>query len=319
MTSAFNARIVIVTIGTPTALPNGAQGPVLVQQQALTFISDGSAPGLDIRIRGQKLATPESSACTIRISNLTRAHKNAIMTGSTPLTLSKNPNRQPVPVTVSVGRAIGVGREASFAPFQLFSGFCWASEVSSPPDITITLTSTTQNLAASTLQPNNFGALATIGSISNQIAQLYGLTPNVTTSQVGKQIVNFSYTGGVQSAINKLSQCGLIRVHVDGAVPGGKLNVYDIGSTVGNVAAFNLNIQNSMVGIPEATESGISARMLIRPEPQIGGAINITSAINPAVNGSYHIHTMNFDIATRDDPFWYELFCDNTKYVQGGS
>lgn len=294
MTTAFNARIIIVTI--------------IIDGVPQVFQSNGAVPGLDIRAYGQHNATPESSICTIKISNLTRDQKNKIMTGASPMTISQNPDRKPIPVTLSVGRV------NTFTPFQLFSGTCWASAVTAPPDITVILTSTTQNLAAASLQPVNQGALTTIGGIALGISNFYGLVLNIDTDLIGKQIANFNYTGGLQSALNKLARCGDLRVHIEGSV----LNVYDIGDARPGVQPFILNLQNNMIGIPEAVEMGVNARMLIRPEVKIGGPITIQSAVNPAVNGNYFISTMAFNVASRDDPFWYDLYCGNNNYIQGG-
>ncbi len=260
--------------------------------------------GLDIRAQGQKFAGPESNTCTIQISNLTRAQKNWLLTVASPLTTSQQPNRKPVLVTLSVGR------QNVFQPFLLFQGYCWASKVTMPPDIGIILTSTTNNLQASSLQPQNFGALTDLRTISSQIAAQYGLTLNFTAT--ARQIANFHYTGGLQAALNKLSKCGGVRVQCSNNV----LSVYNTGSTVGGAQPFILSAYTEMVSIPEVTESGIKAMCLIRPEPQIGGPITIQSQVNPAANGDYYISSMNYHVTNRDDPFWYELFCSTNKDIQ---
>lgn len=260
--------------------------------------------GLDIRAQGQKFAGPESNTCTVQISNLTRTQKNWLLTVASPLTTSQQPNRKPVLVTLSVGRT------DVFQPFLLFQGYCWASRVTMPPDIGIILTSTTNNLQASSMQPQNFGALASLQTIAGQIAAQYGLTLNFTAAS--KQIANFNYTGGLQTAINKLAKCGGVRVQCNNNV----LSVYNVGTTVGGAQPFLLNTSTGMVSIPEVTESGIKATCLIRPEPQIGGPITIQSEVNPAVNGAYYISSMNYHITNRDDPFWYELFCSTNKDLQ---
>ncbi len=260
--------------------------------------------GLDIRVQGQKFAGPESNTARIQISNLTREQKNWLLTVASPLTTSQQPGRKPVLVTLSVGR------ENVFQPFLLFQGYCWASRVTMPPDIGIILESTTNNLQASSMQPQNFGALASLDTIAAQIASTYGLTLNFTASS--KRIANFQYTGGLQIALNKLARCGGVRVQCNNNV----LSVYDVGSTVGNAAPFILSTSTGMVSIPEVTESGIKAMCLIRPEPQIGGPITIQSTVNPASNGQYYISCMNFHVTNRDDPFWYELFCSTNKDLQ---
>lgn len=260
--------------------------------------------GLDIRAQGQKFAGPESNTCVVQISNLTRTQKNWLLTVASPLTTSQQPDRKPVLVTLSVGR------ENDFQPFLLFQGYCWASRVTMPPDIGVVLTSTTNNLQASSMQPQNLGALTSLQTIAAQIASQYGLTLNFTASP--KQIANFHYTGGLQTALNKLAKCGGIRVQCNHSI----LSVYDIGSTVGGAQPFLLNTSTGMVSIPEVTESGIKTMCLIRPEPQIGGPITIQSVVNPAANGAYYISCMNYHVTNRDDPFWYELFCSTNKDLQ---
>lgn len=295
MTTQLNSRIVTVGIEVQDAPASGI-GP-----SAPNFML---FEGLDIRAQGQKFAGPESNTCTIQISNLTRDQKNWLLTVASPLTTSQQPARKPVLVTLSVGR------QNVFQPFLLFQGYCWASHVTMPPDIGIILTSTTNNLKASSLQPQNFGALTSLQVIAQQIATQYGLTLNFTASP--KQIANFHYTGGLQLALNKLAKCGGVRVQCDNSV----LSVYNTGSTVGNARPFTLNTLTGMVSIPEVTESGIKATCLIRPEPQIGGPITIQSTVNPAANGAYFITSMNYHVTNRDDPFWYELFCSTNKDIQ---
>lgn len=254
--------------------------------------------GLDIRAYGQKFAGPESNTATIQISNLTRAQKNWLLTVATPWLPVGSIGIKPVLVTLSVGR------ENEFQPFLLFQGYCWASRVTMPPDIGVILESTVNNVQASTMQPQEFGALTDLGTIASQIAERYSLKLNNTASP--KQIANFQYVGGLQTAINKLAKCGGVNVQCDHST----LSIYDIGSAIGNSSPFLLNASNGMVGIPEATQNGIKAMCLIRPEPQIGGPITIQSNINPAADGDYFINTMNYHVTNRDDPFWYELFCN---------
>lgn len=261
--------------------------------------------GLDIRAQGQKFAGPESNTATIQISNLTRQQKNWLLTVASPLTTSQQPGRKPVLVTLSVGR------ENVFPPFILFQGYCWASHVTMPPEIGVTLESTTNNLQASSLQPQNFGALASLQTISAQISAQYGLTLNFTATD--RQIANFHYTGGLQLALNKLGKCGGVRVQCNNSV----LSIYNIGSTAGAIPPFTLSTSTGMVSIPEVTESGVKAMCLIRPELQIGGPITIQSTVNPAVNNQQlYVSCMNYHITNRDDPFWYELFCSTNKDIQ---
>lgn len=260
---------------------------------------------LDIRCQGEKWAGPESSMARIQISNLTREQKNFILTVASPMQINVTGRRTPLMVTLDVGR------ENVFEPFRLFQGYCYASYVTMPPDIGIVLESTVQSLAASTMMDMNWGALANISTIAASVASTYGLTLNFTATD--KKVANFHYTGGLQDALNKLAMSGLVTVFVDNTV----LYVADKGKKAGEASPFELNISSGMVGIPEVCETGVNARCLIRPEIQLGGEITVMSDINPAVNGNYLASHIKYEIANRDDPFWYEMLLTNANYLLG--
>ena len=298
MTNQINSRIVTLGIQVlnPSATAAGPNAPDFMLFE-----------GLDIQAQGQKFAGVQSDTCTVKISNLTRAQKNWLLTIASPLTTAQQPGRKPVLVTLSVGR------ENDFPPFLLFQGYCWASHVTMPPDIGIVLTSTTNNYQASALQPQNFGALTTVAIIAAQIAAQYHKTLNIKPGDGVKQVANFQYTGGLQAALNKLARVSGMRVQCSHDV----LSLYNIGETVNGAQSFSLNTSTGMVGIPEVTESGVKAMCLIRPEPKIGGPIKIQSSVNPSINNQpFFISTLNYHVTNRDDPFWYELFCTTTTGLQ---
>lgn len=292
MTNQINSRIVTVGIQVVQPAVSGV-GPAL--SNFMLF------EGLDIRAQGQKFAGPESNTCIVQISNLTQEQRKWLLTVATPWLPTSIKSITPVLVTLSVGRS-GIG-SGGFSPFLLFQGYCYASNVTMPPEISITLTSTVNNVQASLMEPQEFGALTNLSIISGQIAAKYKLNLNFTAAD--KQIANFNYTGGLQTAVNKLRKLG---VHVQTSHD--TLSIYDIGSTVGNSQPFILNTSTGMVSIPETTQNGVKVMCLIRPEIQPGAPITIQSKVNPAANGTYFINTVDYHITNRDDPFWYELFCN---------
>jgi len=66
-----------------------------------------------------------------------------------------------------------------------------------------------------------------------------------------------------------------------------------------------VNIDTGMVGIPEFTEQGIKVKMLFDNQTVLGGALEVTSRLNPAVNGTYTVFKLGFELASRDTPFYY--------------
>ena len=71
------------------------------------------------------------------------------------------------------------------------------------------------------------------------------------------------------------------------------------------------------MGIPQVTQQGVNVTVMINPEIQLGGTVTIDSAMNPAANGTYKVIKINFEIANRDEPFWYILETSNLGYYQG--
>lgn len=287
MTSAFNNRIVRIGIQ--------------INGEFVYF------EGLDIRVQGQKFASPISNACTIKISNLTKDQRHYILTTATPLSTKLKPDRTPINVTVDVGR------EGQWL-FRLFEGQCYVSTVTQPPDIGIILRSLVNNFQAGVVQAFSMGPISQLQTIAQNIADQNGLILDFSKASP-RQIANFSYTTSLSKNLFKLQMMGGIRAYVDNST----LVIVDADKVRGDVI-FQLSQQTGMVGVPQVTESGCTAQCLVQPGLNIGAGIAINSKINPAVNGeNYYIAQMTFDIANRDNPFFYSLLCSNQAYVQGAT
>ena len=60
-----------------------------------------------------------------------------------------------------------------------------------------------------------------------------------------------------------------------------------------------------MIGIPEFTEQGVKVKFLVDNQTKLGGGIEIRSVQYPATNGQYSIYKLGFQIASREQPFYY--------------
>lgn len=279
MTGAFDKRIVRVGIQ--------------IEKEFLVY------EDLDIRLTGQKFAGPTSNNCTIKISNLTRDERNYILTKATPILPKGKKERTPIYVTVDVGRE-------SYGTFRLFEGQCFASSVTQPPDIGIVLRSLTQNFATSVLNVNSQGSTTQLKMIAQSVADQCGLQLDFTKCK-DRQIANYAFTGAVLRQIEQLQLVGDVRAFVDNKT----LVVMD-KNTYRGTNKFRIDSQAGMVGVPQPTESGASVQVLVTPSIQVGSGISLGSEINPAVNGSdYTVSAMTFDIANRDNPFFYTLSLSN--------
>ena len=89
-----------------------------------------------------------------------------------------------------------------------------------------------------------------------------------------------------------------------------------VALVVGNAAYADKPLRNpvkiidnttGMIGIPEATERGVSVRILFDLQTDLGGQIDLTSELNPALDGSYTIYKIDFDLASREAPWYLDI------------
>jgi hypothetical protein len=281
MTNAFDPRIVQVGLE--------IEGDFLIFKD------------LDIRITGSKFASPDMNVCTVKISNLTREQRNYILSKATPYAAR---GLTPIRMTVDVGRQ-------SYGTFRLFEGEVYSGNVTPPPDIGVTLNSLTNSFASGLMSSNSQQAVTQLETVARSIAQQNNLTLNFRASP--KQIANFSYTGAISKLVDKLQMVGGVRAWVDNKV----LTVINKNEYDGE-EALDVNINTGMVGVPQATQNGVSAQILITPGVKPGMRVNVLSDINPSANGEFFLSTIDFEICNRDNPFYYKLgLTNNVSYNSG--
>lgn len=262
--------------------------------------------GLNIYARGTKWTSALMSACEVRISNLTAEQRQFILTQASPI--ARPPAKlNPINLTLDVGRE-------SYGTFRLFEGQVFQGGVTQPPDIGILLYSLTNNYQLSMTQDYAQSSIATLKTISQQIADAMNPKLNLQFLATDKQIENFSYTGSPQGMIKKLNEMGGVVAHVDN----GTLVVNNANAARGNTVRL-LNQSTGMVGVPQPTATGAIVKMMIDNSIQIGGEVQVESVINPGVNGNYIIRQMDFEIASRDNPFYYTLQCQSKQLYTGGT
>jgi hypothetical protein len=280
MSSAFDSRLIEVDIVLPDA--------------TLTFTQDFA-----IYANGQKFFSTNAAVCECRIFNLTPSQRNQIITLASPL---KQP-RTKVLMNVKVGRV-------STGLSLLYTGQVILADVMQPPDIGIVLRSLANNFLTGQIENVQYAANSSITQIAEGTAKAGGW--NLNNQCTSKTINNFGYTGTPLDGVEKLNQMGAIQACVDN----GTLIITDASKAV-NGAAYVLNSSTGMVGIPQVTDQGVIVKMMINNTIQIGGSVTVQSTTNQAANGTYKIMQIEYEIASRDQPFWYTLVCSNLGLFNG--
>jgi len=242
---------------------------------------------LNMVITGMKYANENQDECEISISNLDKETRDQILTETTPFNLNKTPK------TV----AVYAGRQ-SYGTTLIYVGEITASSVSQPPDITITLKCLTKNFQKGNIVSRNEGPTISLSKLSAGIASDIGADLNFQADDF--TITNYIFSGAALKQIGQLNSLGKINAYVDN-------NVLVVKNSNAPLPARTrtLDLNTGMIGIPEFTEEGIRVKYLLDNISVLGGALNITSVIYPAINGVYVIYKLGFEIATRETPFYY--------------
>ena len=248
---------------------------------------------LAITARGIKYGNPNPGECRIQIDNLTRAHRNFILTQTSIF----KPQNDPVKVTVEAGRK-------SIGTTLVFSGYVILSNVTQPPDIGIVMNCVNYFPQTNEIVNANYGQSTPLSVIAQGAANQMG--KKLSFQGADKLVSNYTLSGSASENVNKLAQTGEYDVYVDNDT----LTIKDRNKPIeGDIIEMNKN--TGMIGIPEVTQTGIRFKCLINPAVNLGALVNLTSELNPAINGQYVIYAIAFDIATRENQFYYVCECQN--------
>lgn len=256
---------------------------------------------LAIFASGKKYGSAIMNECELRIYNLTENQRNYILTQASPL---KSPR-------TLINMNLRIGRE-SYGTFLLFTGNVISCNVTQPPDIGVTLRSLTCNFFTGTILGNTQPANTLLSVIAQSVADSF--TPPLTLSfqATDKMINNYSQTGAATNGVDKLNQMGGVQAFIDNNT----LIVID-SDKARDGDSIMIDETTGMIGIPQVTDQGVIVGVMVNNQIELGGSITVKSVMNPAANGTYKVVKINFEIANRDQPFWYVLECSNLAYYQG--
>lgn len=247
----------------------------------------------NIRVNGKKNITSLQNIATIEISNLDKATRDYILANC-------NQNR---PSQYKVRRVVVKAGRASKGDWQVYVGDIINAAVTLPPDITLVLRCATnardrtQWKAYSKLQPYPLSTLI------QDICDVLNLTPQVDPDvDQSKIIPRFMFNGAAPALVIALQDQADVHAFVDDD----KLVVMPVGKSLANTIV-EVNKNTGMISIPELTEYGVRVTTLADRELVLGGAIRLTSEINPSINGDYVIAELGYNLTSRETPFYYQL------------
>lgn len=255
---------------------------------------------LDILARGQKTANPLQNTCEVTISNLSRDTRNYLLTETSPF----NKNRRPKRLIVEAGRA-------STGTTRLFYGEIVSASPSQPPDIGLTLKAQTGAYAKGKVMSRSGAAKQTLRSLSQGVASDLGVSLDFQATD--KQIANYAFSGAALRQVDALAKAGGVDVFVDDETLVVKNRATPLAGRV-----RTLSKDSGMIGQPEVTEHGVRVQFLMDTVTAVGGGLELSSGLNPAVNGLYSIFALEFEVANRQPPFYFTADARRPTYDTAG-
>ena len=243
--------------------------------------------GLDMVASGTKYASATQNECEVKVSNLDKATRDYLLTETSPF----NRNRTRKILRVEAGRV-------STGYSLVYQGDITNAVGGQPPDISITLRAATGDFAKGQIVARSQPGVAPLQNIAGRVAQDMGLSLAFQASP--KQIANYTHTGSAGKQVGLLGQLGRVNAYVDD----GALVVKDWNAPLKN-RVREVNLDTGMIGIPEFTETGLKVKLLFDNQTVLGGALRVRSIMNPAANGLYTVAKLGFELASRQEPFYY--------------
>lgn len=245
--------------------------------------------GLQITAKGSKVVSDTQNSADVTVVNLSAEDRNFILTETSPF----NANRTPKLLIIEAGRV-------STGTARLFVGNIISSSPTQPPDIGLNMNAQTGAFKKGDLVARSGMAKEKLSSLAGKAAK--DLEAKLTFEAQDKYISNYSFSGANLRQVNALADAGGVDAYLDNET----LVVKDRGKPLKNRVKI-IDNTTGMIGIPETTERGVKVKILYDLETDLGGQIDLTSELNPALDGSYTIYKIDFDLASRDTPWYFDI------------
>lgn len=243
--------------------------------------------GISIAVSGVKYANALQNECTVNLTNLDKQTADYILTETSPFTLNKTPKT----ITVRAGRQ-------SYGTKKIYVGNVVSANISQPPDITVSIKCLTGNFQNGNILSRGQPSPISLFQVSKQLAQ--DLNTALTFQAADKNLANYIYSGAALKQVDALNMIGGVNVFVDDTTLVVKNNTVPLNNVLTLVSQ-----ENGMVGIPELTEIGVKVTFMLDTSTTLGGGLQVISKLNPAINGTYVIYKLGFDVANRNKPFYW--------------
>ena len=254
---------------------------------------------LSLKASGQLHGSPQANEASVVITNMSAQDRDYILS-------TYSIWRQ----GMAKGTCIIEAGRVSTGLAKVFQGVIVESSPGQPPDIGVGLKILEGFYGATTAMSVSAPAQASFQGIAAMVAKNLGL--NLRFEATDRQVSNFSVSGSAKAQIEALAATGA-QVFQDGDT----LVVKSSPSIPLKGGQRVVSADSGMIGIPEMTELGVRVKMLWTPGIRLGQSIHVESKLNPAATGAYTVYDLAFDLATREEPWYWTASCTRQNFLRG--
>lgn len=290
-------------------------------QETGTLVINGTT-GFPIRFQGHKNVLQIQNEAQITLIGLRPDVRQRLLTAFTAWNYRKTPTGNYATVEVFAGYA---SESDTSEGSRIFVGDVVVCDVTGElPNLEINITAYTRQRDRSDLTPGSIPSKGSFKSIVTAIGKAAGMAVDCQTSYDSQIIDNFGVfqvnpTGepwrySVQAAIVGLG--GLAPDTVAVWVDDDKLIARDIASAV----AGDVPIISTFVGqSPSWTEWGVTFVTLFTPRLRLAGGCRLESVTMPSINGEYVISQLDYNLTSREKPFYVTVHASPPASSASGS
>ena len=248
---------------------------------------------LAVRAIGKKFRAALHNVCEIRVANIDKQTRDYLLTVGTPFNrLTDIPRNR---ILVEAGRQ-------SYGQATVYDGGITTVIESQPPDIWMVINALTtrfeQGVAISTQATKNSSFRAVAQQLANSLSlQLEYLAPEFT-------LTNYNYSGSLGNQVKTLDN---IFPNVDVYIDDSTLVVQGLEQVRRPGTTFFITSATGLIGKPNFDAYGVRCTVLYSPDIVVGAQIELDVSEYPAANGIYTIYELGFDLANREQPFYYHI------------
>ncbi|KWE57500.1 hypothetical protein [Burkholderia sp. MSMB2157WGS] len=260
---------------------------------------------IEMRVRIRKLALAIQSKCSIDVMNLSGTLRETLLSQFTQWRYRNvvaglaDPNY--VNVKVEAGYR-SVDRDLATTIFE--GQVVTATPISGPPTIGIRLDCFSRQIDKTAFVTEPAPASGTFKSYVEWAGRQMGVEQTICDTSYNNKVLNnqFATANTVSSLIIQIQDA--FKPAVVAFVDNNKLIVRDLNKAINLSKIANVT---EFIGTPMWNDWGVEFNCLMNTEISLVNAASITSKLNPSLRGTYVVSGIEYDLTSRDTPFYMKV------------